>query len=72
VDLDVALPDGDFTTIAGLVLDELGRFPTTGEQLHIEGWQVTIRAVGRHRITEVALRRDDPIEDDQRTVATSQ
>jgi putative hemolysin len=71
-DIDVILPDGDFTTIAGLVLDELGRFPTMGEQLHIEGWQVTIRGVGRHRITEVALRRADPVDDDQRTVATSQ
>jgi putative hemolysin len=72
VDLDVELPDGDFTTIAGLVLDELGRFPTKGEQLHIDGWLMTIRGVGRHRITEVALRRDDPVDDDQRTVATSQ
>lgn len=72
IDLDVALPDGDYTTIAGLVLEELGRFPTKGEQLHIDGWQVTIRGVGRHRITEVALRRNDPVDDDQRTVATSQ
>jgi putative hemolysin len=72
IDLDVALPDGDFTTIAGLVLDELGRFPNKGEQLEIDGWQVTIRGVGRHRITEVALRRTDPPDDDQRTVATSQ
>ncbi len=72
VDLDVELPDGDFTTIAGLVLDELGRFPIKGEQLEIEEWEVTIRDVGRHRITQVALRRRDPLVDDQRTVATSQ
>jgi putative hemolysin len=72
VDIDVELPEGDYTTIAGLVLDELGRFPTVGEQLQIDGWTITIRSIDRHRITGVALRRDDPVDEDQRTVATSQ
>src|SRR5690606_41424217 len=27
VDIGVALPEGDYTTIAGLILDELGRVP---------------------------------------------
>jgi putative hemolysin len=71
VDLDVALPDGDYTTIAGLVLDEMNRFPRPGETIVVDGWQITIRSVGRHRITQVALRRISPI-DDQRTVAINQ
>lgn len=70
VDLEVALPEGDYTTIAGLVLDVLGRFPELGETLDIEGWRLTIRGLGRHRITQVALRRHPG--DDQRTVAISQ
>lgn len=57
VDLDVELPEGDYTTISGLVLDELGRFPTIGETIEIEGWQIEIRAIHRHRIEQVALRR---------------
>jgi putative hemolysin len=70
-DLDVELPDGDYTTIAGLVLDAMSRFPDPGESIDIDGWQITIRSVGRHRITQVALR---PVErsDDQRTVAINQ
>lgn len=72
VDLDVDLPDGDYTTIAGLVLDELGRFPRPGESLVVDGWQITIRSAGRHRITQVALRRIEPPANDQRTVATNQ
>lgn len=72
VDIDVELPEGDYTTIAGLVLEELGRFPTAGEQLRIDGWTITIRTIDRHRITVVALRRDEDVDDDQRTVATSQ
>ncbi len=71
VDLDVELPEGDYTTIAGLVLDQMNRFPRPGETLDVDGWEITIRTVGRHRITQVALR---PVDqgDDQRTVAISQ
>ena len=57
VDLDVELPEGDYTTISGLVLDELGRFPTIGETIEIQDWQIEIRAIHRHRIEQVALRR---------------
>ena len=71
VDLDVELPDGDYTTIAGLVLDELNRFPTPGETIDFDGWHITIRSIGRHRITQVALRPAAP-PDDQRTVAINQ
>jgi putative hemolysin len=71
VDIDVELPDGDYTTIAGLVLDTMSRFPSPGETIDIDGWQITIRSVGRHRITQVALVPVAP-DDDQRTVAISQ
>ena len=71
VDLDVELPEGDYTTIAGLVLDQMNRFPRPGETIDIDDWQVQIRAVGRHRITQVALK---PLDEDrdQRTVAINQ
>ena len=71
VDIDVELPGGDYTTIAGLVLDTMSRFPTPGETIDIEGWHITIRSVGRHRITQVALVPVAPT-DDQRTVAMNQ
>ena len=71
VDIDVELPGGDYTTIAGLVLDTMSRFPTPGETIDFEGWQITIRSVGRHRITQVALVPVAPT-DDQRTVAMNQ
>lgn len=73
VDLDIELPEGDYATIAGLVLDELSRFPQPGESLDVEGWRITIRAVARHRITQVAIRSIEPPADpDQRTVAINQ
>lgn len=54
-DLDVELPDGDYTTISGLVLDELGRFPTVGETVCIDGWRLEIRQIERHRIRQIAI-----------------
>ncbi len=71
VDLDIELPDGDYTTIAGLVLDRMNRFPRPGETIAIDDWEITIRSAGRHRINQVALRRLDR-DDDQRTVAINQ
>ena len=55
-DLDVELPHGDYTTISGLVLDELGRFPEVGETVDIDSWSIEIRDIERHRIRQVALR----------------
>lgn len=54
-DLDVDLPDGDYTTIAGLVLDQMGRIPDVGEMVAVEGWAITVRAVKRHAVTEVSM-----------------
>ena len=60
VDLDVELPGGDFTTVSGLVLDELGRFPMVGETLTIGEWRIEVRSIERHRIQQLAIRPADP------------
>jgi putative hemolysin len=58
-DIGVDLPErppGDYTTVAGLILTDLGRVPTTaGESLTINGWRVTIAEVNHHAITAVRL-----------------
>jgi len=54
-DVGVDLPDGDYATVAGLVLDGLGRIPEVGDVLVIDGWRIEVRAMHRHSITEVAI-----------------
>jgi putative hemolysin len=54
-DIDVDLPTGDYATVAGLVLERLGRIPVVGLCVEIDGWNVEVRARERHSITEVAL-----------------
>lgn len=59
VDVGVDLPEGDYTTIAGLVLDRLGRIPDVGEDVDVDGWRIEIRHVSGHSIRRVALVRID-------------
>lgn len=54
--LDVELPEGDYATIAGLVLDRLGRIPTEpGDVIEVDGWAITVQGVHRRGISEVHL-----------------
>ncbi len=66
IDLDIDLPEGDYATVAGLVLEHLGRLPTAGESLPIDGWDIEIRTIVRHSIGEVLIRASDrePDEDE--------
>lgn len=54
-DLDVDLPDGDYVTVAGLILDHLGRLPQAGESIVVGGWELVIETVSGRRIREVSL-----------------
>ncbi|MDF5753602.1 hemolysin family protein [Spongiactinospora sp. TRM90649] len=49
-------PDGDYTTVAGLIMALLGRVPTApGAEVVAGDWQLTVTALDRHAITEVRL-----------------
>jgi putative hemolysin len=49
------VPDGPYTTVAGLILDRLGRVPDApGDRITIPGWDLEVRAMRRHAIAEVA------------------
>jgi putative hemolysin len=54
-DIGVALPEGDYTTVAGLVLEVLGRIPVAGDEARIDGWRLEVRAMRGRAVTEVAL-----------------
>ena len=58
VDLGVELPSGDYATVAGLMLDRLGRIPErVGESVVVEGWRLTVRSLQGRAIERVGLRR---------------
>jgi putative hemolysin len=59
VDLDVELPvGGRYTTVAGLVLDHLGRVPRfVGESVEVDDWLLEVAEIRGRAVTRVLLRR---------------
>ncbi len=55
-DIDVDLPDGPYTTVAGLVLSQLQRIPEApGDEVELGRWRLVVTAVGGNTITEVRI-----------------
>ena len=53
-------PDGDYTTVAGLILLKLGHIPTEpGESVDVAGWRLRVAGVEQNAITSVRLRHLD-------------
>jgi putative hemolysin len=59
IDLDVEAPPGDYTTVAGLVLEELGRIPDPGDAVDVAGWRFQVLDATDRVINEVRLTRVD-------------
>ncbi len=51
------LPVGDWDTIGGLLLSELGHVPAEGELVEVAGWQLTAQRVVGRRIGRVRIHR---------------
>ncbi len=51
--LGVKAGDDDFHTVAGLVLDRLGRIPATGERVRIANWEVEVVDMDGRRIDKL-------------------
>ena len=54
---DFEIEDDDFTTIAGLVISELGYVPRAGERLTFRGLDVEVLEADERRIARLRLRR---------------
>ncbi|MFS8096678.1 hemolysin family protein [Lentzea alba] len=69
VDVGVELrdpPPGSYATIAGLVLQILGRIPEEpGDVVHVSGWRIEVLEVEHHAITQVRLRSQAEPRNDQ-------
>src|ERR1041384_4392414 len=54
---DMEIEDDDFTTIAGLVINESGKVPAVGESLNIRGLEVEVLEADERRIIRVRVRK---------------
>jgi len=66
---DLGLPhveDSSYTTIAGLMLDRLGRIPdSAGDRIELDGWSAEVTGVHRHTITTVRVITERPRTEEQ-------
>jgi putative hemolysin len=54
-DLGVSLPEGDYATVAGLILERLGRIPAAGDAVDVDRWRLEVLAMDRNAIGRVRL-----------------
>lgn len=54
------MPDGEYETLAGLVLARAGRIPDVGDDVVVDGWRLTVMRRDRNRVAELRLARHTP------------
>jgi putative hemolysin len=54
-DLGISLPEGDYATLAGLVLERMGRIPGEGDTVQVDGWRLEVLDMEHRAITQVRL-----------------
>lgn len=57
--LGVDLPPGEYETVAGFIMDRLGRIPKRRDAVEHAGWRLRVRAMHRRRVVQVLI---EPIE----------
>jgi CBS domain containing-hemolysin-like protein len=56
------LPEGEYVTLGGFLLDHLGRIPEEGDEVEWERWSFRIQTMEKRRIDEVLVGRISPLE----------
>jgi putative hemolysin len=51
----IELPEGHYETVAGFVIDRLGRLPKVGDRVQVDGHVLTVMAMDRLRISRIRL-----------------
>jgi len=57
--LEIELPEGDFDTVGGLIVTELGRIPVTGEQIEVAGLKVHVKEADPRRVIQILIKPDN-------------
>lgn len=57
--LGLSLPDGDYKTVAGFILDQLQRVPAQGDRVRYGGLRLQITEMDGNRVAKVSVRRQE-------------
>lgn len=53
--IGLAVPEGPYETVAGLLATELARIPEVGDTVEVDGWRLTVLMTARHRAERVGV-----------------
>jgi CBS domain containing-hemolysin-like protein len=56
-ELKLDIPRGDYETLAGFILEQLGRLPNTGDSLNYKNIRLTVLEMQGPRIKQIEIRR---------------
>jgi len=56
----IEVEEGDFDTVGGFVFHHLGKMPSVGEEIRVDGLVVRILSVSGHRIKRVRVIKQEP------------
>jgi putative hemolysin len=54
--IGIPVPDGEYVTLGGFLLDRFGRIPAEGDELDYRGWNFRVDRLDRRRIAKVVVR----------------
>jgi CBS domain containing-hemolysin-like protein len=63
-ELGVVIPEGEYVTIAGFVLDLAGEIPAAGTTYNHGDWTFRVQSVERRRINEIVIEYHPPLDED--------
>jgi CBS domain containing-hemolysin-like protein len=66
---DVDLADDDFTTVAGLVINELGHLPAVGEEITFRGLRFEVVEADERRVSRVRIQKPSQASDEKAAAA---
>ena len=65
--LDINLPEGEYVTVGGFLFDGFGHIPEEGESLGVDGWELRVTEMDKHRIAKVVAKRPEPAPEPDRS-----
>lgn len=51
----LVIPDGDYETLGGFVMQQLGHVPDVGDDFEVDGWQIEVTRMDGHRVDTVKI-----------------
>ena len=56
-ELKLDLPEGDYETMAGLMIENLEKIPAAGDQVVINGFRLTVKEASKRKINSIIVRK---------------